>query len=102
LQVVEIDHAEGWEMSYPVACRGLVMPGATAWLNAPLPNSNIGQWRMVVIVNGYTLFVTSQYGVIFTFANQRFGEVCRQNLLFRDAGAAVSMQSRRLGGLLRA
>jgi len=26
---------------------------------------------MVVIVTGYMLFVTSQYGVIFPFANQR-------------------------------
>jgi len=25
----------------------------------PLPNSSIGQWRMVVIVTGYTLFVPS-------------------------------------------
>jgi len=31
---------------------------------------------MVVIVNGYTQFVTSQYDVIFTFAHQRFGEGC--------------------------
>jgi len=30
----------------------------------------------VVIVTGYTLFVTSQYDAIFTFANQRIGEVC--------------------------
>jgi len=30
----------------------------------------------VVIVTGYTLFVTSQYDIIFTFANQRLGEVC--------------------------
>jgi len=52
------------------------MPGATACLDAPLPNFSIEQWHMVVIVTGYTLFVTSQYDVIFTFANQRFGEVC--------------------------
>jgi len=52
------------------------MPGATAWLDAPLPNSSIEQWRMVVIVTLYALFVTSQYDVIYTFANQRFGEVC--------------------------
>jgi len=32
-------------------------------------------YGMVVIATGYTLFVTSQYDVIFTFANQRFGEV---------------------------
>jgi len=40
----------------------------------PLSNFSIEQWRMVVIVTGFTLFVTSQYDVIFTFANQRFGE----------------------------
>jgi len=60
----------------PVACRALGMPGVNAWLDAPLPNYGVEQWRMVAIVIGYTLFVTSQYGVIFTFANQRFGEVC--------------------------
>ena len=53
----------------PVACRGLAMPGAAAWLDSPLPNSSIEHWRTVVIVTGYTLFVTSQYNVIFTFAN---------------------------------
>jgi len=42
----------------------------------PLPNSSIEQWRMVVIVTGYTLFVTSRYDVVFTFANQYFAEVC--------------------------
>jgi len=26
--------------------------------DAPLPNSSIEQWRLVVIVTGYTLFVT--------------------------------------------
>jgi len=31
---------------------------------------------MVVIVTGNMLFVTSHYDFIFTFANQRFGEVC--------------------------
>jgi len=43
---------------------------------APLPNSSIEQWLIVVIVIAYTLFVTSQYDVIFTFANECFGEVC--------------------------
>jgi len=28
------------------------------------------------LVTGYMLFVTSQYDVIFTFANQCFGEIC--------------------------
>jgi len=35
---------------------------------------------MVVIATGYALFLTSQYDVIFTFANQCFGEVCWHNL----------------------
>jgi len=52
------------------------MSGATAWLDAPLQNSSIEQWRIVVIVIGHTLFVTSQHDVIFTFTNQCFGEVC--------------------------
>ena len=86
-------------VSTPVACRGLAMPGATAWLDAPLPSSSIEQWRMVVIVIGYTLFVTSQYDVSFTFANHCFGEVCWHSMHIKGAGAAVGMQSRRHGGL---
>jgi len=35
---------------------------------------------MVVIVSGHTVFVTSQYDVIFTFANQRFGEAYFHNI----------------------
>jgi len=50
-----------------VTFRGLVMPGATVWLET-LPNSSVEQWCMVVIVTGYTLFVTSQYDVIFRLA----------------------------------
>jgi len=46
----------------------------------PLTNSSIEQWRMVVIVTGYTLFVTSQYNDIFTFAKQHFDEVCWHNM----------------------
>jgi len=41
-----------------------------------LPNSSIEQWRLVVTVTGYTLFITSLYDVIFAFANQSLGEVC--------------------------
>jgi len=44
-------------------------------LDAPLPNSNIEQWRMVVIDTGYALFVTSQYDVIFRFATKVMGKV---------------------------
>jgi len=65
------------------------MPGATASWDAPLPNSSIEQWRTVVIVAGYTLFVTPLSDVIFTFANQRFGEVSDTTCIFWDAGAAV-------------
>ena len=35
---------------------------------------------MVVIVSGFTLFVTSHNDVIFTFATQDFGEVCGHNM----------------------
>jgi len=42
----------------------------------PLPNSSIEQWPMVIIVTGYKLFVTSQYGIMLTVADQRLGEVC--------------------------
>jgi len=35
---------------------------------------------MVVIVTGHTMSVTSQYDVIFRFANQRFGQVCWHNI----------------------
>jgi len=44
-------------------------------IGCPLPNSSIEQLRMVVIVTGHTLFVTSQYDVIFTFAKQSYGKV---------------------------
>jgi len=46
----------------------------------PLPNSSIDQPRMVHSVTGYVLFVTSQYYVIFTFANQRFSAGCWYNM----------------------
>jgi len=35
---------------------------------------------MVVVVTGYSPFVTSKYDVIFTFANQCFGYVCWHNM----------------------
>jgi len=56
------------------------MPGAICWLHTPLTNSSIEQWRTVVIVTGYTVFVTLWYDVVFTFANQRFGDVCWHNM----------------------
>ena len=65
----------------PVECRGLVMPGATASLCAPyqILIMSSGVWWSS-IVTGYTLFVTSQYDLIFTFPNQRLGEVCWHNM----------------------
>jgi len=38
------------------------------------------QWHMVVICIWCTLFVTSEFEVIFTFTNQRCGEVDRHNM----------------------
>jgi len=49
-------------------------------IGCPLPNSSVEQWRIAVIVTGYTLFVTSQYDIVFTCANQRFGEVFWHNM----------------------
>ena len=85
-----------------VACRGFVMPVVTAWFDAPLPNSSIEQWHrpMVGIVTGYTMFVTSQYDVIFTFPNQRFGEVCWHNMHIQ--GRRTSSRAGKAIKLLRA
>jgi len=52
----------------------------------PLPNSSVEQWRMVVIVTGHTLFVTSQCDVIFTFARLL-------TCIVRDGRAAVGQGS---------
>jgi len=70
----------GKQHSRSVACRGLVMPRALIGCPTSKFNSSIEQWRMVVIVTGYTPFVTSQYDVILTFANVRFDEVCWHNM----------------------
>jgi len=43
----------------------------------------------MVIVTGYSLFVTSEYDFIFTFANQRFGEGCSHNM--HNISQAVSL-----------
>jgi len=79
-----------------VACRGPVMPEATAWLDAHFPNFSIEQWSMTVSVSGYTLFVTSQYDVIFTLANQRFGEV-----FWHDMHIQGSRRTCRAGGAVK-
>ena len=63
-------------------------------IGCPLPNFdfflyNIEQWRMVVIVTGYALFVTSQYDVIFRFATNVLATLVDTTCIFSDAGAAV-------------
>jgi len=64
----------------------------------PSPNSSIDQCRIMVIVNGYTLFVTSQRYVIMTFTNQLLAKFVHTTCIFRIAGAAIGRQSRRHGG----
>jgi len=47
---------------------------------------------MVVIVAVYTLFVTSKYDVIFTFANQCFGEVVLSQYAYYSTRTLVVAQ----------
>ena len=65
------------------------MPGATPGLDDALPNSSIEQWCMVVIATGYTLFVTSQYDVIFRFATNVLAKFVDTTCIFCYAEAAV-------------
>jgi len=58
-------------------------------IGCPLPNPNIEHWRMVVIVTGYTVFVTLQYDVIFRFASNVLAKFVDTTCIFSDAGAAV-------------
>jgi len=58
-------------------------------IGCPLQNSSIEQWRMVVIVTGYTLFLTSQYDVIFRFATNVMAKFVDTTCIFSDAGEAV-------------
>ena len=69
------------------------MPGATACLDAPLADSRIEQWHIVVIVIEYTLFVMSQYDVIFMFAINVLATFVDTTCIFRDAGAVVGRGS---------
>jgi len=81
-----------------VACRGLVMPGATAWLDTPLPNSSIEQWRkpMVVILPNIRCLwrhdMTSnsrlQTNVLVKFVDT--------TCILRDVGAAVGQRSSKM------
>ena len=73
---------------WPMVCRGLVMPWATVWLDAPYQIVVLSS-DMVVIVSGYALCVTSQYEFIFTFANTVLAKFVDTTCIFRDAGAAV-------------
>jgi len=56
---------------------------------SPLPNSSIEQWRKVVIVTGYTLFVTSQYDIIFKFVTNVLAKFVDTTCIFSDTGEAV-------------
>jgi len=58
-------------------------------LDAPLPNSSIEQWRVVVTVTGYTLFVTSQFDVIFKFVTNILAKFVDTTCIFSDTGKAV-------------
>jgi len=56
-----------------------VVTSEQRWLAVAHPENFYGgfiQWHMVVICIWCALFVTSQFDVICTFPNQRFGEVC--------------------------
>ena len=66
-------------------------------IGCPLPNSSIEQCRVVVIVTGYTLIVTSQYVVIFRFATNVLAKFVDTTCIFNDAGGAV----RAVGGAVK-
>jgi len=53
---------------------------------------------MVIIVTEYTLFVTSKYDVIFTFANQRFGGVCWRNMRIQGRRSSGRGSSKTVAG----
>jgi len=48
---------------------------------------------MVVIVTGYTLFVTSQYGIIFKFVTNVLAKFVYTTCIFSDAAEAVGRGS---------
>ena len=62
-----------------VACRGLVMPGATAWLDAPyqILVLSSGVWWSLLLD---TLFVTSQFWRHIHVCKPTFGGVCWHNM----------------------
>jgi len=72
-----------------LACRCLVMPGATAWLDAPLPNSSIEKWCMVSLLldicclwrHSMTSYSLLQTNVLAKFVDTTW--------IFRDARAVV-------------
>ena len=58
-------------ISWLMISQGLFSLHVADPLARPAHNSRIEQWRPMIIVRGYTPFVTSQYNVIFTFVYQR-------------------------------
>ena len=83
-----------WNMKHYKSAEFCQFSEAIAWMCAPLQNPSIEQWRMVVIGTGYTSFVTSQYDVMSTFADQRLGEVCwhTMNIILHALSLLVVVQ----------
>ena len=83
---------------WAVACRGLVMPAATAWLDAPyqIPVLNSGIWWPLLLDirclwrQNMTPYSRLQTNVLAKFVDT--------TCIFRDAGAAVGKMFRRHGG----
>jgi len=73
-----------------MGCSGVQRSGdarGDCLIGCPLPNSSVEQWRMVVLVTGYTLFVTSQNDVMFRFATNVLAKFVDTTCIFSDAGA---------------
>jgi len=81
-----------------VACRGMVMPGATTWLVAPYQilvlNSGIW-WRLLLDIRCLWRHNMTTYSRLHTNVLAKFVDT---TCIFRDTGALVGKQSRRHGG----
>ena len=81
------------EVFSSVACRGLVMPRATAWLDAPLLSSSIEQWRMVVLLLDLRCLWRHNMTSHSRFQTNVLAKFVDATCIFRDAGAAVGQGS---------
>ena len=82
-----------------VACRGQVMPGATAWLDAPsqiLVLSSGVWWSLLLDIRCLWRHNMTSYSRLQTNVLAKFVDT---TCIFRDAGAAVGKQSHRLFGV---